>query len=155
MYIFVRIHALITIVFGILLMLFGLGLVVAGFVQNAALVNMVNTLWLAGSNIQMVDARFYASAFGLGFFLLGLAVAAAGELLLVFADVAVNTRETNQILLRMRKADQNPVVYTTMQPVLLQPVQQVQPVQAAPVEVRPVVAQPVEIVPPAGVFPTA
>ena len=149
MYIFVRVHALITIIFGILLMLFGLGLVVVGFVQNAAVVDLVNNFWLAGSTMRMVDARFYASAIGLSIFLLGLAVAAAGELLMVFADLANNTRETNLTLLRLRKADQNPVVYSTLQPVV------VQPAQAGPVEIKFTGIQPVEIVPAAVTPPTA
>jgi len=141
MYFFVRVHALVTIIFGVLLILFGLGLVVAGFVQNAALVDLVNNYWLAGSSMRMVDARFYASLAGLTIFLLGLAVAAAGQLLLVFADLAAHTRETNQILLRMRKADQNPVVYSTLQPVV------VQPAQAGPVEIKFTGIQPVEVQP--------
>ena len=149
MYIFVRVHALVTIIFGILLMLFGLGLVVAGFAQNAAVVDSVNYYLLAGSTSRMVDARFYASVVGLASFLLGLAVAAAGELLLVFVDLAVNTRETNLTLLRMRKADQNPVVYSTLQPVI------VQPAQAGPVEIKFSGIQPVEVVPPAVTPPLA
>ena len=141
MYFFVRVHALVTMILGILLMLLGLGLLIAGFVQNAALVDLVNNYWLAGSSMRMVDARFYASVLGLAIFLLGLAVAAAGELLLVFADVAANTRETNQLLRRMRKSDDNPVVYSTLQPVI------VQPAQGGPVEVKYSGIQPAEVPP--------
>ena len=112
MYFFVRFQAFMSMVFGILLMLLGIGVAIYGFVQNVALVDIVNSYWLAGSNSRLLDARFYAAALGLGLFLLGMFTAACGQLLLVFADVAENTRETNHILRGIRNAERNVVVHS-------------------------------------------
>ena len=105
MYFFVRFTGVVIVVAGILLMLFGFGAAIYGFVQNAALVDLVNKVWLVGSGRRLVDIRFYAALLGLGSFLLGMLTAGMGQLLLVFADLAVNTRETNSILRSMRKMD--------------------------------------------------
>jgi hypothetical protein len=92
-------------ILGVLLMLLGVGTAIYGFVQNAALIDLVNNYWLAGSNARLVDARFYAAVFGLGFFLTGMLTSAVGQLLLVFADLANNTKETNLILRGLRSAE--------------------------------------------------
>jgi hypothetical protein len=105
MYFFVRFTGFVTIVVGVLLMLSGFGTAVYGLVQNAALVDLVNNFWLVGSNMRLIDARFYAIMFGLGLFLAGMGVSAWGQLLLVFADVANSVRETNLILRGMRKLE--------------------------------------------------
>jgi hypothetical protein len=105
MYFFVRFNGFVTIVLGVLLMLCGVGATGYGFVQNAALVDLVNNYWLAGSNSRLLDARFYAAALGLGLFLIGMCTSAWGQLLLVFADVAANTREANVLLRGMRKLE--------------------------------------------------
>jgi hypothetical protein len=105
MYFFVRFTGFVTIVVGVLLMLLGVGTAVYGFLQNAALVDLVNNFWLVGSNMRLIDARFYAIMLGLGFFLAGMGVSAWGQLLLVFADVANSARETNLILRGMRKLE--------------------------------------------------
>jgi cbb3-type cytochrome oxidase subunit 1 len=102
MYFFVRFNGFVTIVLGILLMFFGVGAVIYGFVQNAALIDLVNNYWLASSNIRLLDARFYMAVIGLVLFLAGMGVSAWGQLLMVFADVASNTRESNVILRGMR-----------------------------------------------------
>jgi hypothetical protein len=105
MYFFVRFNGFVTIVFGVLLMLCGVGATIYGFIQNAALVDIVNNYWLAGSQSRLLDARFYAAVFGLGLFLAGMCISAWGQLLLVFADVAANTHESNVLLRGMRKQD--------------------------------------------------
>lgn len=105
MYFFVRFTGIVLIVVGVLLMLFGFGAAIYGFVQNAALVDLINNSWLTGSNNRLVDARFYAAIFGLGLFIAGMFTSGCGQLMLVFADVAVNTRETNVILREMRKLE--------------------------------------------------
>ena len=102
MYFFVRFNGFVTIVLGVLLMLCGVGVAIYGFVQNAALIDLVNNYWLASSNIRLLDARFYAAVSGLILFLLGMSTSACGQLLLVFADMAANTREANVILRGMR-----------------------------------------------------
>lgn len=105
MYFFVRFTGIVTIIVGVLLMLLGVSTTIYGFIQNAALVDLVNNYLLAGSNSRLLDARFYAALLGLGMFLSGMFTSALGQLLLVFADLATNTRETNALLRGMRKVD--------------------------------------------------
>ena len=98
MYFFVRFTGIVILILGILLMLFGIGTTVYGFVQNAALVDLVNNYLLVGSNSRLTDARFYMAVLGLASFLVGMLASAFGQLMLVFADIASNTRETNALL---------------------------------------------------------
>jgi hypothetical protein len=105
MYFFVRFTGIVTLVVGALLMLLGVGTTIYGFIQNAALVDLVNNYWLASSNARLVDARFYMAVLGLAFFLFGMLVSALGQLMLVFSDVATNTKETNMLLRGLRKSD--------------------------------------------------
>ena len=105
MYFFVRFTGIVTLVVGALFMLLGVGTTIYGFIQDAALVDLVNNYWLAGSNSRLVDARFYAAVIGLAFFLAGMLTAALGQLMLIFADVAANTKETNMLLRGLRKVE--------------------------------------------------
>ncbi len=105
MYFFVRFNGFVTMVIGVLLMLFGVGAAIYGFAQNAALVDLANNYILVSSNIRLLDARFYMAALGLVLFLLGMCISSWGQLLLVFADVAANTRETNLILRGIRRME--------------------------------------------------
>jgi hypothetical protein len=105
MYFFVRFTGIIMLIIGVLLMLLGVGTAIYGFVQNAALIDLVNNYWLAGTNSRLLDARFYAAVFGLAFFLTGMLTSALGQLLLVFADLANNTKETNLILRGLRSVE--------------------------------------------------
>lgn len=113
MYFFVRFTGFVTLVVGALLMLFGISVVIYGFIQNAALVDLVNNYWLVSSNLRLggtqaeaeAGVRFYAALLGLGLFLGGMLTSALGQLLLVFADVATNTKETNMLLRGLRKID--------------------------------------------------
>jgi len=98
MYFFVRFTGIASIALGVLLMLLGAGVTVYGFFQNASLVDMVNNYWLADSPQRLVDARFYAAVIGLGLFMTGMITSALGQLLLVFTDLATNSKETNMIL---------------------------------------------------------
>jgi hypothetical protein len=111
MYFFVRFHGFMTIFFGILVMVFGVAGAIYGFAQNVALVELVNRYLLAGTYSRLLDARIYVAALGLILFLLGLSIAAGGQLLVVFADMAANTRETKLILRSIRREAINPVVY--------------------------------------------
>ncbi len=103
MYIFVRFAAIVTIIFGVLLMLAGVGATIYGIVQNPMLTEMLNQ-GLQDTNIRVMNAGFGASIFGLMFFIQGMIVAALGQLLLVFVDIANNTKDTNSIMRSMRKA---------------------------------------------------
>src|SRR5512140_575486 len=105
MYFFVRFTGIVTLVVGALLMLLGIGTTIYGFIQNAALVDLVNNFWLVSSNSRLIDARFYAAVIGLGLFVGGMLISALGQLMLVFADLATNTKETNMLLRGMRRTD--------------------------------------------------
>ncbi|MEI6291878.1 MAG: hypothetical protein WCP19_15765 [Chloroflexota bacterium] len=105
MYFFVRFQGVITIITGVLIMILGVGAAIYGFVQNAAVVDMVNSYYLAGKNSVLTDARFYAAITGLGLFVIGLGTAASGQLMLVFADIASNTYDTKKILQRLAHKD--------------------------------------------------
>jgi hypothetical protein len=105
MYFFVRFTGIISIIFGALLMLLGVGTAIYGFVQYAALLDLVNNYWLAGTNSRLTDVRSYAAALALLLFLVGMLTSALGQLLLVFADVARNTQETNLLLRGMRNTE--------------------------------------------------
>ena len=105
MYFFVRFTGIVILIVGVLLMLLGVGTAIYGFVQNEALLDLVNNYLLASSNSRLIDARFYAAVIGLALFLAGMLTAAMGQLMLVFADVASNTKETNAILRGMRKTE--------------------------------------------------
>lgn len=105
MYFFVRFTGVVMLILGVLLMFLGVGTAIYGFVQNAALIDLVNNYWLANTNSRLLDARLYAAIFGLAFFLTGMLTSALGQLLLVFADLANNTRETNLLLRGLRSAE--------------------------------------------------
>ena len=113
MYFFVRFQGFLSLVFGILLMFLGIGVMIYGFVQNVALVDIVNSYrlfdWLYGPGTRVLDVRFFAFVICLVLFLVGLCIAACGQLLLVFADVAENTRETRHILRGIRNSQRNAV----------------------------------------------
>jgi hypothetical protein len=47
--------------------------------------------------------RFYTTFYGLALFLLGMITSAFGQLMLVFADIATNSRETNILLRSLRR----------------------------------------------------
>jgi hypothetical protein len=105
MYFFVRFNAFMNIILGVVLMFCGVGVAIYGFIQNAALVDLANNYLLTGTVIRLLDARFYMALLGLLLFLAGMGTSAAGQLLLVYVDTAVHTRETNAILRGMRKVD--------------------------------------------------
>jgi hypothetical protein len=98
MYFFVRFTGIASIALGVVLMLLGAGATVYGFVQNAALIDLVNNYWLASSSARLVDARFYTAMIGLGLFMVGMIASAIGQLMLVFVDLAMSSRETSLIL---------------------------------------------------------
>lgn len=102
MYIFVRFAAILTLILAVSLMLAGLGIFIYGLAQNAALTAWLNAALLTGSPFRLADSRFWASLAGLGIFLSGVGLAAQGQLMLVFVDIATNSRETNQILRSFR-----------------------------------------------------
>jgi hypothetical protein len=105
MYFFVRFTGIIMLILGVLLMLLGVGTAIYGFVQYVSLKDLVNNYWLASTNMRLTDVRFYTTFFGLGSFLTGMLTSGLGQLLLVFADLANNTKETNLLLRGLRSAE--------------------------------------------------
>jgi hypothetical protein len=107
MYFFVRFTAIVMVVFGVLFMLAGVAGAIYGFVQNQSLLELINESLEASNSIwRLQDVRFLASVLGLMTFLVGMTTAALGQLMLVFVDVANETRETNVILRSMRRTSQ-------------------------------------------------
>jgi len=104
MYIFVRFTGIVLLISGLLLMLVGFGGALVGFFQNDSVVELVNTYILANTrSVVQQDIRFYTTAYGLALFLLGMITSAFGQLMLVFADLATNSRETNILLRSLRR----------------------------------------------------
>lgn len=125
MYFFVRYTGYVMLIFGVIFLLAGLGWAIYGFVHYEVLLEQINeTLTVSQSiwRVQNANAiRFLTSISGLFAFVTGMFVAALGQLLLVFADIANQTRETNIILRSMRRrpmvSQARPVVYDRDQPV--------------------------------------
>jgi hypothetical protein len=105
MYVFVRFTGIAIVVFGSLLMLAGFVGAIYGFVQNDAVVDLVNNYIFANSRyvLPQQDIRFYTTFYGLALFLLGMITSALGQLMLVFADIATNSRETIILLRSLRR----------------------------------------------------
>lgn len=103
MYIFVRFSAIVTIFFGVLLMLTGAGGALYGFFQNDAVTRFIND-WLEQMNslYRVLNAGYLGVIAGTILFLIGMFTSAMGQLLIVFADLAANTRETNVLLRNLR-----------------------------------------------------
>ena len=135
MYFFVRFTGIMIIILGVLLILAGFSGALYGLLQNEAILTMVNATLAATSNLRLVDARPYAAIFGLVMFMAGMSVAAIGQLMLVFADVAKASRETNALLRSMRRVELVTPAKTPREP------------EAEPVEFFPSVKAPRQIGP--------
>ncbi|MGC1376878.1 MAG: hypothetical protein WA821_11665 [Anaerolineales bacterium] len=104
MYVFVRFTGVVLVVFGALLMLAGFGGALYLLIQKDTLVAMLNAYLLAGGGRVVVTGDFLSSLalYALAFFLTGMFTAAFGQLMLVFADIGSNSRETNILLRSLR-----------------------------------------------------
>lgn len=103
MYIFVRLTAVVTILFGVLLMLVGIGGAAYGFFQNDNVTMMINTALEQGNDLRrVVNAGYAGVILGTATFIFGMFTAALGQLLLVFVDIATHARETNVLLRGLR-----------------------------------------------------
>lgn len=110
MYFFVRFTGIVILVSGVLLMLLGFGGAIYGFVQGPQVVALINQYIFEASQSSLrlsleADTRFFTSLAGLVFFVFGMGIAAMGQLMLVFADIASNTHETNLLLRGLRRAE--------------------------------------------------
>ncbi len=104
MYFFVRFTGWMMVVFGVLFMLAGLAAAIYGFVQFQALTDLFTNYVFAGTNQPLPDPRILFSVGGLVLFVVGMTTSAFGQLLLVFADLANHTRETNVLLRAMKRS---------------------------------------------------
>ena len=107
MYVFVRFTGVVLVVFGLLLMLAGFGGALYLFIQKDTLVNMLNSYLLSSGGTTILTADFLPSLaiYALIFFLIGMLTAAFGQLMLVFADIGSNSRETTILLRSLRNKD--------------------------------------------------
>lgn len=103
MYFFVRFTGIMTVIFGVILMLAGVTATVYGFVQYESLIDLFQNYVFAGTNQSLPDPRMLLAILGLFLFVSGMLSSALGQLLLVFADVGTQTRETNVILRSMKR----------------------------------------------------
>ena len=85
------------------LMLVGLAGTIYGIFWHQNLLMQVNQALQTGNSVwRVTEMRFLTSLLGLSMFFSGMLVAALGQLLLVFADLANHTRETNLLLRSFR-----------------------------------------------------
>jgi hypothetical protein len=105
MYVFVRFTGYVLIVFGLLSMLTGFGGAVYFSIQKDTLINELNSYLLStgGKSVFPQDSMPYFALMAVVIFLSGLLTAAFGQLMLVFADIGSNSRETNILLRSLRK----------------------------------------------------
>jgi len=105
MYVFVRFTGVVLVVSGLFLMVTGFGGAVYIFVQKDTLLNTLNNYLLASGGTSVFPGDFipFLAIIALFFFLVGMFTAAFGQLMLVFADIGSNSRETNIILRSLRR----------------------------------------------------
>jgi hypothetical protein len=103
MYIFVRFTAVVAIILGVFLMLFGIVGSIYGFFQNDAFTRLVNE-WLEVNDDmrRVINAGFALLILGAASFILGMVTSALGQLMLIFVDLANHARETNVLLRSLR-----------------------------------------------------
>ncbi|PWH12115.1 MAG: hypothetical protein DDG60_15045 [Anaerolineae bacterium] len=114
MYFFVRYTGYVMILCGIFLMLAGLAITIYGFVQHDALLKAINDALVASNSLwRVTELRFLTSLFGLFSFVMGMLVAALGQLLLIFADLANHARQTNILLRSFRSRSRRTTLLAT------------------------------------------
>lgn len=104
MYVFVRYSGVILVVSGALLMLVGFASALFIMLQQEAVLGGINNYLLSAGSRSVVTADVlpYLAILSLLSFLSGMITAALGQLMLVFADIGTNTRETTVLLRAMR-----------------------------------------------------
>ena len=104
MYVFVRFTGYMLVVFGLLFMLASFIGASYLFIQQNTLINTLNNYLLStgGKSVFPQDSLAYFALTAMIVFLSGLFTAAFGQLMLVFADIGNNSRETNVLLRSLR-----------------------------------------------------
>jgi hypothetical protein len=105
MYVFVRFSGFVLIAAGLLLMVAAFGGALYVLFQQQVLVETINQYLLSNGTGRVVSGDFlwYLALYALVFFLIGMFTAAFGQLMLVFADIGNNSRETNILLRSLRR----------------------------------------------------
>jgi hypothetical protein len=112
MYVFVRFTGYVLVIFGLLSMVIGfigaVCLFIQLFIQKDMLINALNSYMLStgGKSVFPQDVMPYFALIAVVIFLSGLLTAAFGQLMLVFADIGSNSRETNILLRSLRNRGQ-------------------------------------------------
>lgn len=141
MYIFVRFAAILLLIVGIVLLLGGPALIVYSFAQSDMLIGFINQNLLPGTNIRIEVGKgfeFVGSLIGTLLFFLGLFLAAFGQFMLVFVDIANQTRETNLLLRQLASRRPAPAVrpQTEEEPYVVLPPSQAQTAQSRITQAR-------------------
>ena len=104
MYVFVRFTGYVLVVTGLLLMVSSFGGAVYLFVQKDSILTAINhyLLTTGGKSVFPQDSLPYFALMAVIIFLSGMMTAAFGQLMLVFADIGSNSRETNVLLRALR-----------------------------------------------------
>lgn len=104
MYVFVRFTGYVLVIIGLLAMLTGFGSAAYLFIQRDTLIASLNNYLLSGGGKSVFpqDALPYFALTAMIVFLMGMFSAAFGQLMLVFADIGRNSRETNILLRSLR-----------------------------------------------------
>ncbi len=102
MYVFVRFTGIVLVIFGLLLMLAGFGGALYLVIWKDTLVGAINNYLLSAGSRSVVTGDILPplAVTTLILFLAGMLTAAFGQLMLVFADIGTNSRETNILLRR-------------------------------------------------------
>lgn len=104
MYVFVRFTGYVLVFFGLLLMLVSFVAAVYMVIQGEVLISSLNSYLLSsgGTSVFPKEALPYFALTAMFTFMTGLFGAAFGQLMLVFADIGRNSRESNIILRSLR-----------------------------------------------------
>ncbi len=104
MYVFVRFTGYVLIIFGLVAMVTGFGSAVVLFIQRDTLITNLNNYMISTGAKAVYPQEFmpYFALMAMTVFLSGMLTAAFGQLMLVFADIGSNSRETNIILRSLR-----------------------------------------------------
>lgn len=104
MYVFVRFTGYVLVIIGLLSMLIGFGSAIWLFIQRDTLIASLNSYLLTSGSKSVFpeDMLPYFALMAMIVFMTGMFSAAFGQLMLVFADIGQNSRETNILLRSLR-----------------------------------------------------
>lgn len=110
MYLLVRLNGIISIAFGLILIGLGVTFGILGVTHNLQIVNLINVYLMQGSGYKLLDVRFYSTVLGVLLFLVGLAMASHGQLLISLANTSYNTGEMVKLMQQLITAEKPTVI---------------------------------------------